>query len=67
MSQDLTESFHGAGQFYFGRPESWINKEKIFLTNPEIVMLPRWRVQDIDTLEDWVNAESLFKILYDFK
>ena len=59
-SQDLEEGFHDAGQFYFGTPESWINKEKIFHTNSEIFVLPRWRVQDIDTTEDWENAEKLF-------
>jgi len=26
----------------------------------EIVVLPRWRVHDIDTTADWENAEKLF-------
>tara|TARA_B100000519_G_C14219452_1_gene426791 strand:+ start:130 stop:825 length:696 start_codon:yes stop_codon:yes gene_type:complete len=62
-SQDLTESFHDAGQFYFGKPESWINRDKIFLANSSIFILPRWRVQDIDTTEDWSYAEKLFNII----
>ena len=24
-------------------------------------MIPRWRVQDIDTPEDWTRAEFIFK------
>ena len=59
-SQDLEEGYHDAGQFYFGKSKAWINKEKIFHNNSEIFVLPRWRVQDIDTNEDWENAEKLF-------
>ena len=62
-SQDLDEAFHDAGQFYIGKPEAWINKEKQFSINSEIIMLPRWRVQDIDTIEDWENAELIMKNL----
>ena len=62
-SQDLEEGFHDAGQFYFGKPETWINKENIFQNNAEIVVLPRWRVHDIDTEEDWLNAELIMKAL----
>ena len=62
-SQDLEESFHDAGQFYVGSPQAWIRKEKIFLTNSEIICLPPWRVQDIDNLEDWGNAEKIYKII----
>ena len=59
-SQDLEEAYHDAGQFYFGKPEAWLNNEKIFESKSEVVILPKWRVQDIDTYEDWISAEYLF-------
>ena len=62
-SQDLEEGYHDAGQFYFGSFEAWQNKEIFFQKNSEIVILPRWRVQDIDTENDWENAEKLFQLI----
>ena len=62
-SQDLVEAFHDAGQFYIGKPKAWLNKEKQFGISSEMVILPRWRVQDIDTAEDWKNAEVIMKNL----
>ena len=59
-SQDHEEAYHDAGQFYFGKPEAWLNNEKIFESKSEVVVLPKWRVQDIDTYEDWISAEYLF-------
>jgi pseudaminic acid cytidylyltransferase len=35
----------------------------IFGANAAPVMLPRHRVQDIDTAEDWQRAEHLFRVL----
>lgn len=60
-SQDLEDAYHDAGQFYFGTPKAWTAKLKIFQENSQIVLLPRWRVQDIDTEEDWKTAEILYK------
>jgi pseudaminic acid cytidylyltransferase len=62
-SQDLEEAFHDAGQFYWGRAEAWLAGKPIFSTNGAPVILPRHRVQDIDTPEDWVRAEWMFKAL----
>jgi N-acylneuraminate cytidylyltransferase len=62
-SQDLEEAFHDAGQFYWGRSEAWLEGRKIFGIRSMPVMLPRYRVQDIDTMEDWVRAELLFRAL----
>lgn len=60
-SQDLEEAFHDAGQFYWGRAEAWQQGQIIFSAASAPVMLPRHRVQDIDTHEDWVRAEWLFR------
>lgn len=60
-SQELEEAWHDAGQFYWGTLESWVNEKAIFTSYSKPVILPRERVQDIDTPEDWKVAEWLFK------
>lgn len=62
-TQDLPEVFHDAGQFYWGRTESWLSGEEVFGPTAAIVRLPRWRVQDIDTLEDLERAKLIFELL----
>lgn len=62
-SQDLEEAYHDAGQFYWGRAEAWLEGKMIFSSAAAPVMLPRHRVQDIDTPEDWMRAEWMFKAL----
>lgn len=59
-SQDLDEAFHDAGQFYWGSANAWMAERPIFSANAVPVVLPRHRVQDIDTPEDWVRAEWMF-------
>lgn len=60
-SQDLEEAWHDAGQFYWGRAEAWVAGKAIFTQCAVPVRLPRHRVQDIDTPEDWKRAEWLFR------
>ena len=62
-SQDLEEAYHDAGQFYWGRASAWLDGKVLFGTHAVPVLLPRHRVQDIDTLEDWERAEWLFKAM----
>lgn len=62
-SQDLIEAYHDAGQFYWGRAEAWLAQKAIFSPASVPVILPRYRVQDIDTQEDWDRAEWMFKAL----
>ena len=62
-SQDLQEAWHDAGQFYWGTAEAWLNKSIIFSNQSKVVELPRYRVQDIDTLDDWVRAELMANLL----
>ena len=59
-SQDLPECLHDAAQFYWGTPEAWTGKLRMFDTHSTIIKLPCWRVQDIDTEEDWQSAEWQF-------
>lgn len=62
-SQDLEEAWHDAGQFYWGTAQAWKEEQLIFSGDAVAVKLPRHRVQDIDTPEDWVRAEWLFRAM----
>lgn len=62
-SQDLEPAYHDAGQFYFGRSEAWLQGSPLFGRRSKMLELPRYRVQDIDTPEDWVRAETIFRLL----
>ena len=62
-SQDLEEAWHDAGQFYWGTPKAWCEERAIFSQGSVPVKLPRHRVQDIDTTEDWTRAEWLLRAL----
>lgn len=62
-SQDLEEAWHDAGQFYWGTAKAWCEERPIFGQDSVPVKLQRHRVQDIDTPEDWIRAEWLFRAL----
>lgn len=62
-SQDLEEAWHDCGQFYWGSASAWAKEVSPYSVRSAPLQIPRWRVQDIDTEEDWVRAEQLFKIL----
>ncbi|MDX1474412.1 MAG: pseudaminic acid cytidylyltransferase [Reinekea sp.] len=62
-SQDLEPIFHDAGQFYWGRVEAFAQKTNFFGDRSMAVVLPRYRVVDIDTPEDWEVAEIQFQVL----
>tara|TARA_B100002051_G_scaffold98521_1_gene94111 strand:+ start:8491 stop:9117 length:627 start_codon:yes stop_codon:yes gene_type:complete len=61
-SQDLQEAYHDAGQFYWAATSTWSNVANIFESARPLI-LPRWRVQDIDTEEDWHRAELMHQLL----
>lgn len=62
-SQDLEEAWHDAAQFYWGKADAWLTGLPLFSEAAKPVILPRHRVQDIDTPEDWARAELMFKCL----
>jgi len=62
-SQDLEEAWHDAGQFYWGKAQAWLDGKPLFSRDGAPVSLPRHRVQDIDTAEDWERAEWLMKAM----
>jgi len=61
-SQDLETSFHDAGQFYWGLADTWLQNKTVISKDSSPIVIPRNRVQDIDTIEDWEIAERIFKI-----
>jgi pseudaminic acid cytidylyltransferase len=62
-SQDLMEAYHDAGQFYWGKASAFKNALPIFSEHSRVILMPRSRVQDIDTAEDWEFAEILYSAL----
>lgn len=58
-SQDLPEYVHDAGQFYWGRAQAWLDGLPIYAAHSRTILMPRHRVQDIDTPEDWTRAELM--------
>lgn len=63
-SQDLPETYHDAGQFYWADRRQWLERSQ-FSRGAVPLILPRWRVQDVDTAEDWRQAELLHQLLDD--
>lgn len=62
-SQELEEAWHDAGQFYWGEAGAWLAGKPLFSRDAAPVPLPRHRVQDIDTPEDWQRADWLFRAM----
>jgi pseudaminic acid cytidylyltransferase len=62
-SQDLEAAYHDAGQFYWAKTDAVLNDVLAFSKEAVPVILPRHRVQDIDTYEDWARAELLFQLM----
>lgn len=63
-TQDLEPAYHDAGQFYWGGVSAWLNARSIHAHGAAIV-LPEWRVVDIDTEDDWRRAEIIFGAIRD--
>jgi N-acylneuraminate cytidylyltransferase len=62
-SQDLEPAYHDAAQFYWGRASAWIAGRPVFSPAAAALRLPKYRVQDIDTPDDWTRAELLSRIM----
>lgn len=60
-SQDLEPAYHDAGQFYWGTAAAFLGDAPLFSAQSIGIVLPRIYVQDIDTLEDWEQAEYMFR------
>ena len=62
-SQDLISAWHDAGQFCWGDSQSWLDHKQVFTPESRAIKLPRYRVQDIDTIDDWLMAEYMYRAI----
>jgi N-acylneuraminate cytidylyltransferase len=63
-SQDLEPLYHDAGQFCCVKSSSLKAEEKLFCQNTLPIILKESEAQDIDTEEDWKEAEIKYRIIY---
>jgi len=63
-SQDLEKHYHDSGQFYWIKTKILIKEKTLFTTKSGIIELSQLEVQDIDTLDDWQNAEIKYQIIH---
>jgi N-acylneuraminate cytidylyltransferase len=61
-SQDLEDSFHDAGQFYWCNTKQLLITKKILTQNTGGVEISELEAQDIDTELDWKLAELKYQI-----
>jgi pseudaminic acid cytidylyltransferase len=61
-TQDLEETYHDVGQFYWGTSKAWLSGEPILGGRSVPIVLSNHEVKDIDHIDDWKHAEEYFKI-----
>lgn len=62
-SQDLPAAYHDAGQFYFFKVNTFLQKKSLFTNNTSGLVINELEGQDIDNLTDWRIAELKFQLL----
>jgi pseudaminic acid cytidylyltransferase len=62
-TQDLEPTYHDAGQFYWGAREAWFRNSFIHSGGAGLI-ISRTRAVDIDTSDDWMLAELMFKSMF---
>ncbi len=60
-SQDFPEALHDAGQFYMFDCKAFLERQKMWDPYARLLKIPRYLVQDIDTVEDWEMAEVIYE------
>ena len=65
-TQDLESAYYDAGQFYWGTAEAWLGGVSPHQAGKGLV-IPEWRVVDIDTTDDWARAEIIYQLLHQEK
>jgi len=66
-SQDLTPSYHDAGQFYWMETEKCMTQKKIVTNNTGSIVISEIEGQDIDNEIDWKLAELKYELLQSIK
>jgi pseudaminic acid cytidylyltransferase len=62
-TQDLEPAYHDAGQFYWGSRQAWLSNPRVHSSGVGLV-IPNWRVVDIDTPDDWRRAEIFHQAMF---
>lgn len=63
-TQDLTPAYFDAGQWYWFRTKAVVDGRTMRPSNLGGVLVPSYRVQDIDTPQDWIYAEIKHSIIF---
>lgn len=61
--QDLEPAYYDAGQFYWRLSDALLRNVPVFSERSIGLVIPQWRVCDIDTPEDWRRAELMHEVL----
>ncbi|WP_241902394.1 acylneuraminate cytidylyltransferase family protein [Vibrio breoganii] len=64
-SQDLEEGYHDTKLFYLGRAQAFLDGLPVFSTQSIPLILPRYRVVEINTPEDWDTGLKLYNVFKD--
>lgn len=62
-SQDLQPYYHDAGQFYLIRTDAMIKQRTIVPQKTAPLLMNEMEVQDIDSMDDWILAETKYRTL----
>jgi len=62
-TQDLEKAYHDAGQFYWMKIETCLEKGQILTDNTGPIVISEIESQDIDNETDWKLAELKYKLL----
>ena len=59
-TQDVEPAYFDAGQFYWGTRQAWLSNPRVHNSSVGLV-IPTFRVVDIDTVDDWKRAELMYR------
>ena len=63
-SQELEDKYHDSGQFYWGKNDTFLKYKNIFKSQKvKGFIIPNYRTRDIDTKEDVIISNLIFKFL----
>ncbi len=66
-SQDLPETYHDAGQWYWVKVSRFVESGKLIFETTQGLYLSPFEAHDIDTLHDWKLAELKYEYLQTLK
>ena len=60
-SQDLSNAYYDAGQFYWFKVQEFLRNKGLLTNNTGALIISDMEAQDVDTLDDWKLAEFKYK------